>query len=233
MTIQYYLLNNQLSDEPNQQIARVQTRGKKDLDDIVRLIVTRGSTLGEPDIHGVLTELGHVILAMLEEGNAVYLPFATFKSKIKGTFVNHNDGYDPSRHMLLPNIAKGPILKKLYGGNILRVEKIDHPNNKPELKSFVDMSSGAYNETVTPGGMGSLIGKRMRFNEEGDSEGVYLVDTTTQEATKAPFVGLNSATKQAFLIPSSLSPGEYFLEVRVAHGEKIAIGRLDDRLTVA
>lgn len=233
MSIEYYLLNNPLSDEPDQQVARVHARGKKNLNDIVTLIVERGSTLGEPDIYGVLTELGHVIVKLLKDGNSVWLPFACFKSSIKGTFTNHIDGFDPSRHTLRPIVGQGPLLKDLYGGNALHVEKIDNPLKAPEIKNFVDMTTGERNRAITPGGMGTVLGKRLKFNPENESEGVYFVAVGTNEETKVSFIGTNTANRLVFMIPAGIVAGDYVLQVRVLYGEKIRTGVLDDILTVS
>ncbi len=82
-------------------------------------------------------------------------------------------------------------------------------------------------------------GSRLKFDAAAADEGIYFVATAGGE-TKVTLVTYNKPGRLDFLVPATLVPGTYNLEVRARQGtppagpdtRELRIGRLDATLTV-
>jgi hypothetical protein len=65
------------------------------------------------------------------------------------------------------------------------------------------------------GGMGQITGYRLRFDPSDPTQGIFFVNGS---ATRVTVAGKNDPSELIFLIPASLTPGDYSLEVRSTMG---------------
>jgi len=106
---------------------------------------------------------------------------------------------------------------------------------KPDsLYAYVDVATGERSSTLTPGGLGRLIGRRLKFDAADPAQGVFFLSLADGSATQVELVGENLPSKQIFGVPA-LPAGDYELEVRstLNSGEELRKGRLKATLTVA
>ena len=68
---------------------------------------------------------------------------------------------------------------------------------------------------VTPGGMGRLTGYRLKFDPTDPNQGIFFINGKT---TQVAVVGKNDPSELMFLVPASLKPGDYSVEIRSAIG---------------
>lgn len=78
---------------------------------------------------------------------------------------------------------------------------------------YTDTNSRERNGLVTSGGMGELAGHRLKFDPTDENQGIYFV-AEDGSATKVDVVGLNKPAALMFIVPDTLAPGDYTLEVR-------------------
>ena len=105
---------------------------------------------------------------------------------------------------------------------------------RPNPVEFTDVNTGERDSLLTPGGMAQVVGHRLKFDPADAAQGISFVAEDGAE-TKVDVVGRNKPADLMFIVPQSLAPGDYTLEVRaVTHGsDEVRSGALDAVLTVA
>jgi hypothetical protein len=80
------------------------------------------------------------------------------------------------------------------------------------------------NEILTPGGMATVKGSRIRIEGDKPGVGLYLTNQDTQEAVQVPAssIGMNDPSKVMFVIPSVLVAGNYLMSITTQVGSTTA-----------
>ncbi len=232
MSIRYYLQPNPITPDPNDQSARVLTNQTFSVDDLIKLMLRRGSTLTEADIRATLFLLFRVVVDEVREGNSVLLPICNIRPGITGVFTSATDSYDSSRHTIKASISAG---NELYASmQTAQVEKVLQPMPSPYLLEFTDVVTGATNSKLSPGGIGQIVGEELKFNPANVTDGIYFVALGDGSEAKVSVIANRTEGKLVFSIPASLPKGSYRLEVRRAYGVALTLrtGTLIDPLIV-
>lgn len=233
MTVNYVLQKNPLSTDADNYFARVCPIGTIDIEEVIERMVQQGSTVTRADIVSVLEDYHTVIGNLLLEGHNVNTPMANFSLSIKGVFQGIGDVFDPPRHRLRAVVTAGTRLRKLVKeqGQVTKQETI---TPRPSPLDYVDLNSGERNGHLTPGGLGHIIGHRLKFDPTDPDQGIYFIAEDGSE-TRVTIIGQNKPGELIFLVPDGLTTGKYRLEVRaVLKGSKsVRRGRLDKTLTVS
>ena len=233
MPIKYVLQENNLTTDPDDYMARVQPVGTVGMEEIIARMIQQGSTVTRADIVSVLEDYHTAIENLVLEGMNVNTPLANFSVSIKGVFQGATDGFDPSRHQLYAVVLAGTLLRKALRerGQAVKQEAV---KPAPSLLDYVDLNSGERNGPLTPGGMGQIIGHRLKFDPDDTAQGIFFIAEDGTE-TRVSVVGRNKPGELMFLVPDGLASGEYRLEVRaVSRGSHdIRTGALEATLTVA
>jgi hypothetical protein len=230
MPVDYVLQQNNLKNDGTY-MATVRPRLTLDLDDVISGICRLETTVGEADVRSVLTTLFAVIEHEVLLGNSVCTPVANFGVSIRGVFADPDDLYDPTRHQIMARVRPGRRYRRTVRerAEVFRLEDLRiHPN--PLV--FFDVTSETKNGTLTPGGMGALSGRRLKFEPDDPAQGVFFL-TGNGGTTRVEHVAENRPNKLIFAVPA-LAAGEYSLEVRARTHEskKVRGGLLEDKLTV-
>jgi hypothetical protein len=234
MTIQYVLYENKLTDDPNDYVARVRSRGTMDLDDVVEhMIRQEGSTAVRGDVLSTLEDFFSALESLLLLGFTIRTPSANYRFSITGVFDGEDDGFDSSRHQVVCRVLPGARLRRTIRDRI-QVDKqlADLPGPRPLV--YTDANSGARNSVLTPGGAGKLTGGRLKFDPADPTQGLFLLAADSSE-TRVAVVSESLPAKVHFLVPE-LAPGDYQLVVRTrSDGEdgELRSGTLKATLTVA
>ena len=230
MPINYVLFENNLTSDPDDYMAMVRATGTAELNDIIERIIQQGSTVTRPDIVSVLEDFFTAVENMTLEGMNVNTPVANFGASIKGIFEGQDDMFDASRHQLTATVSPGKRFRKIISeqGTVSKQEAV---KPKPNPQDYTDINTEARNSVLTPGGMGQLVGHRLKFDPADTDQGIFFV-ASDGSATKVVVVGKNKPGGLIFMIPT-LPAGEYTIEVRAAFGDEIRSGALDATLTVA
>lgn len=232
MSIKYSLFRNHLTADPNDYMAVVQDQTTRTIDDLIKIMLRRGSTVTEADIRAVLQNYKEAIAEVLENGDSVITDLFRITPSIPGVFTDQTDRFDPSRHYVSLNMNRGSIISEIARN--LTVEKVEAVKPRPSLQVFKDVETDTTNEAITPGGPGELIGNRMKVSDsEDEQQGIFLIAGDGSE-TKAETIIRNKPANLIFIIPEELESGEYELEVRTTqkNGEALRSGRLDTILVV-
>jgi len=230
MSANFILHENKLTDDPNDFMALVKPMGTADFNDVVKRIIERGSTVVKSDILSVLEDLTGSVESILLEGRNVTLPLANFKVSIKGNFQGLDDNFDPARHKIIANASPGVRIKKTISDK-MTTSKLETDKKAPSPQIYINHNTNERNSTLTPGGMGELLGYRLKFDAADPQQGIFFIAEDGSEV-KPDIVGLNLPGKLMFIIPS-LTAGEYTIEVRSLFNEgDLRKGQLEQTLTV-
>lgn len=221
MAIKYYLQNNPITPDPNDQSARVISNQVHDLESIIKEMLKRGSTVTEADVMAVLKVFFEVVTDEVAEGNNVNLPLVNIKPSVNGVFTSATDSFDASRHITKASVTAGILLNEKMSN--AKVEKTTQATATPVLIEFMDINSQNTNSILTSGGIGQIIGEELKFNPSNAAEGIYFV-ATNGTATKVAVVASRTEGKLMFSIPT-LAAGRYTLEVRKGYGSTTIVVR--------
>jgi len=239
MSIKYALFENHVTSDPNDYAAVVQITDSADGDDLVQDIIDQGSTVTKADILAVTADLKLALQRRIEMGQRVsYFGMSEYFPRVKGVFIGPTDTWDPARHKVDVGSNPGSELREAVrvGATPERVEAV---KPSPNLIEYFDFGSDTANDQVTVGNVGRISGSRLKFDTAAADEGIYFVATAGGE-TKVTMVTYNKPGRLDFLVPATLVPGTYNLEVRARQGEppagpdnrELRVGRLDAVLTV-
>ncbi len=234
MSIQYYLLPNVATPDPNDQYARVETIDNLTPEDLSKELVARGNGASPDQILGIINAYEGLVAEKIAAGFAINTPLLTLRPGINGVFTDPNDSFDASRHVIRANIYGGPMLANKIAG--ATVEKILKPALAPVVVSFTNHETSAINATITAGGIGEISGDQLKFDASDADMGVYCVPEAGGDGIKAQAMGRITDGKVLVRFPAlaQLPAGNYWLEVRRKFsGGPLRTGRLGHILTVS
>lgn len=234
MPINYALFENNLTSDPNDYAAQVQTTASADLDAIVKRIIQQGSTSTEADIAAVLEDAIKACEALLLEGNRVnFGGLCELFPRLTGVFNGITDSFDATRHRIDVGANPGSRIRKTVRDNAQAV-KVESVKPAPAPLEYSDLGSGEINGTVTPGNIGTINGNRLKYDPAQADEGIFFSPVGGGAATKATVVQKNKPSQLVFLVPAGLAAGDYRLVVtaRMSNGTELRTGILDATLTV-
>ena len=119
------------------------------------------------------TDLAQQIEDALQEGYNVVTPLVNYRMSIRGVFEGPLDGFDESRHRLLPRLLPGKRLRKALRD--VPVAKVRSEKPRPQPLMYLDIATGVSDDIVTPGGVGQVAGDRLRFDPADPDEGIFFV----------------------------------------------------------
>lgn len=233
MAVQYALFPNKLKDDGAWR-AVIQKQRTYDLEDIIDIMVDRGSTVSRSDALASITEYHAAILDVLADGGAVKTPLMYMAPSVGGDFEGPQDRFHPSRHKLRFNSQPGPDVEQAK--KEVKIRKVSATPRRPDPRTLLDIASGSVNEQITPGRPVTLTGHRLKVDSDDPEQGVFLVPKGGGKSSTIRIERLarNMPSELIFTLPDELPAGEYRLEVRaqMRFNTKISFGRLDAVLAI-
>jgi len=232
MKIKYYLVDNLMTDDPND--CRAQVTGYEAIteNEIFDYITRKGSGITTAEAKANYQEIIEAHEYFLKQGYGINTEFINARPSIQGVFKDKNDSFDSSRHQVKFKVHLG----KRYNQTALdiKVEKVEPVSNAPVPSDLEDLTSGTINDVITPGGVATLTGTRLKFDQADINQGLFFVASNGAATTRVSKVIDIKSSKVIFMIPAELVNGEYTLEVRILpYGNKeIKKGALEDKLTI-
>ncbi|WP_020531605.1 DNA-binding domain-containing protein [Flexithrix dorotheae] len=230
--IKFHLSPNALGNGDGAFKATVKPMGSLTPEQLVERILAKSTTVSKADVLAVLSLYEEVKQAALKEGYSLVTPTGNFRLSIGGTFNSQTDRFDPSRHEIRVNIsAPTPMVNFIRQAS---VEKVEGSIPSPSILELQDVTSNTTNQTLTPGGLVNIAGKRLKFDPANPDEGIFFIDSANT-ATRVDAVADNKPARLIFMAPGGLAKGDYKVEVRVAYTQNnvIRIGQLGQVLKVA
>jgi hypothetical protein len=211
MPIKYYLQPNSIMPDPDSHSARILPNAVLNLDDIIKMMIRRGTTVTETDARAVIMLFMQVVAETVADGNHVNTPLVNIKPGILGLFKTALDTFDERRHTKRASLSSGTLLNNLMAH--ASVEKITHPLATPTILEYLDVSSGTSGSLITPSGIGQIIGDKLKFNPQNPAEGIFFIASNGSEI-KVTTLARRTEKRLMFSNPAELIPDTYTLEVR-------------------
>ena len=234
--LKYCLRENLLTPAPDDYMAQAADVRSYTLDEIIDLMMEKGSTLTRADVAATLQVYGEVVSAIIKDGSAVNTPLMNTSMSISGVFDGANDSFDKKRHTVNLNITAGTLLRDAV--TKVKCEKTEGVSTDPYITEVTDIVTGTVNTTLTKGGVVQLVGARLKFDAKDATQGIFFVPETG-EAVRAAVIAENKPARLMAIIPADLAAGTYYIEVRTKilegnkSGKTLKTGRFNKALTVA
>ena len=234
--LKYSLRENLLTPAPDDYMAQAQDVRSYTLDEIIDLMMEKGTTLTRADVAATLQVYGEVVSAIIKDGSAVNTPLMNTSMSISGVFDGANDSFDKKRHTVNLNITAGTLLRDAV--TKVKCEKTEGASTDPYITEVTDIVTGTANTTLTKGGVVQLVGARLKFDAKDTAQGIFFVPETG-EAVRAAVIAENKPARLMAIIPADLAAGTYYIEVRTKidmGGKKLKThktGRFNKPLTCA
>lgn len=234
--LKYSLRENLLTADPDDCMAQVQDVRSYSQDEIIDLMMRRGTTLTRADVAAVLQVYTEVVGELTADGSAVNTPLFNTSFSVSGVFTSMSDSFDKARHTVSVNINAGTALREAVKS--VKTEKTESANTDPYITETTDVVSGAMNSVLTAGGILRLVGSRLKFDAADAGQGVFLVPESGGEAVRCGVVAENKPARVMVMIPADIAGGTYYAEVRTKivegnkSGKSLKVGRLGKVLSV-
>jgi hypothetical protein len=206
----YFLTDNNLTPDPDDQIAIPANIHSYTDEEIIDRILQRGSTLTRADLLAAIqvyqAEHGYIV----DEGNGLNTGLITAGPNILGKFNNVTDSYDSARHKMHYNMNFSKSIQERVGK--VKMTKVQAPNTGPLIVAIKDSLSGLTDGTLTVGGVLDIAGNRLKVYPEISEDGVYFIASDGTEYKVSVLVE-NKPSRLIVMIPA-LPAGSYTLEVR-------------------
>ena len=234
--LKYSLRENLLTPAPDDYMAQAADVRSYTLDEIIDLMMEKGTTLTRADVAATLQVYGEVVSAIIKDGSAVNTPLMNTSMSISGVFDGANDSFDKKRHTVNLNITAGTLLRDAV--TKVKCEKTEGVSTDPYITEVTDIVTGTVNTTLTKGGVVQLVGSRLKFDAKDTAQGIFFVPETGAPV-RAAVIAENKPARLMAIIPADLAAGTYYIEVRTKilegnkSGKTLKTGRFNKALTVA
>ena len=232
--LKYSLRENLLTPAPDDYMAQATDVRSYTLDEIIDLMMEKGSTLTRADVAATLQVYGEVVSAIIKDGSAVNTPLMNTSMSISGVFDGANDSFDKKRHTVNLNITAGTLLRDAV--TKVKCEKTEGTSTDPYITEVTDIVTGTVNTTLSKGGVVQLVGSRLKFDAKDTAQGIFFVPETGAPV-RAAVIAENKPARLMAIIPADLAAGTYYVEVRtkiIGSSQKsktLKMGRFDKPLT--
>ena len=208
--LKYSLRENLLTPAPDDYMAQVTDTRSYSLEEIIDLMMDKGSTLTRADVAATLQVYGEVCSSIVADGAALNTPLVNTSMSITGVFNGANDSFDKKRHTVNLNMTAGTLLRDAV--TKVKCEKTEGASTDPYITEVSDIVSGKTNCTLTKGGVVQLTGSRLKFDQKDEAQGIFFVPETGA-AVRASVIAENKPARLMAIIPD-LAAGTYYVEVR-------------------
>lgn len=210
MPINYSLVDNPLTERPDDFRAITTTDIVVDEKYLVEFLAQRGNT-STTQYLAVVNEIKTAIKYFMELGYGINLPFLNVNYSLSGVFENAADSYDPARHHLNVLVNLG---KELRNADLSKVSlvKLQVAPNQAIISQVLDIATKKFDTVLTPGNMLQMTGNLIKVDGDAPENGVYFVNQSTQAETKAVFTATNTPKSLILLLPS-MPAGDYKVKV--------------------
>ncbi len=164
MGIKYALYPSKLSSCDGKYVAAVRVKGTKVMDDIIKDMLSRGSSITKAEALSVLEAFEASIERALSDGYRVNTPLFNVYPSIKGVFDSRDEKFNPKEHTLRLNVNPGCRIDSIK--QKLEMEKGPAAVSLPIIHRFIDLASGTQNALITPGDVGEIKGRLLKINHD-------------------------------------------------------------------
>jgi hypothetical protein len=201
-------------------IARTDNEASLSIEEVCAALKNRGGFIGSYDdlVEHVRQFFGEAVYQLCD-GFAVNMGYFSVHPNVGGTFDKVSEGHDTGKHPISFRFRTRAPLRALTEHIVVEVEGL--ADVAGYIDEFIDVATGAVNETLTPGGQFSVSGHKIKVSGDSPDIGVYFASAAdpAQRVKVAGHLAENAPHRLIGIIPA-LTPGAYTLEVvtQYTHG---------------
>jgi len=212
----YYLIDNTVTADPTDKVAKVKTRKTKSVDDIAARIVQERTEYRKETIVNIIRLANAAKLEFLSQGEMVNDGLIIYEPSITGNFYENTDFVDSRNKCIVNTRVTGDVhtmlkqVKGVYNGLTL-------DNGGAAITGVTDTVTGSATGTVTPGKTITITGKKIRVvPEEGETVESCITYThhgTQQVVYQEDVPVINDPSKIVLQLPM-LDTGSWTLTIK-------------------
>jgi hypothetical protein len=199
--------------------------------EIIDYITRPGSGITPAEAKGNYEEIIGAFEHFLEQGYGINTEFLNVRPTMPGVYRNMDDRFDPARHKIRFKAHLGKRYNKTADN--VKTEKVAPVSNIPIINSVEDVASGVIDDIITPGGVVTIKGLRLKFKQNDPQQGIFLIASDKTEYRSEKILS-HTGVLVVFVIPAELPTDEYTLELRVLpqNNKTVKKGSFPDKLSV-
>jgi hypothetical protein len=212
--IRVKLYPNYLPKVEGAYIARTDNEATLSIEEVCAALKNRGGFTGNYNdlvehIHQFFNEAAY----QLCDGFAINTGYFSVHPNVGGTFDKVTEGHDTGKHPVTFRFRTRAPLRALAEHVVVEIEGLADASGY--IDEFIDVTTEAINEVLTPGGMFNISGHKIKVAGESPDIGVYFVSVAdpSVRVKVAGHLAENTASKLIGIIPASLTPGDWKPEV--------------------
>ncbi|MDR0375928.1 MAG: DUF4469 domain-containing protein [Treponema sp.] len=211
--IRVKLYPNYLPKVEGAYIARTDNEATLGVREVCAALKNRGGFTGNYDdlvehVHQFFGEAAY----QLCDGFAVNMGYFSVHPNVGGTFDKVSESHDTGKHPVAFHFRTRAPLRALAERIVVEVEGL--ADSSGYIDEFIDVATGAVNETLTPGGMFNISGHKIKIAGDSPDTGVYFASAAdpSLRVKVDGHLAENAASKLIGIIPA-LSAGDWHVEV--------------------
>ncbi|MDR1249411.1 MAG: DUF4469 domain-containing protein [Treponema sp.] len=211
--IRVKLYPNYLPKVKGAYIARTDNEASLTIEEVCAAGKSRGGFTGSYDdfvehVHQFFNEATY----QLCDGFAVNTGYFSIHPNVGGTFDKVTEGHDTGKHPVTFRFRTRAPLRSLAERIVVEIEGL--ADSSGYIDEFIDVTTEAVNETLTPGGQFSISGHKIKVDGDKPEVGVYFVSAAdpSVRVKVAGHLAENTASKLIGIIPA-LTPGAWKPEI--------------------
>ncbi|MDR2793070.1 MAG: DUF4469 domain-containing protein [Treponema sp.] len=187
------------------------------IEDVCASLKNRGGFTGNyDDLVEYVKQFFNEAAYLLCDGFAVNTGYFSIHPNVGGGFDNVTEGHDRRKHPVTFRFRTRAPLRALTGHIAVEVEGI--ADVQGYIDKVADVNTGAVNETLTPGGLFSISGHKIKVAGDKPDVGVYFVPAAdaVQKVKVTGNLAENTASKLIGVIPA-LTVGTWTVEIKTQY----------------
>ncbi|MDR1072175.1 MAG: DUF4469 domain-containing protein [Treponema sp.] len=207
--IRVKLYPNYLPRVEGMYIARTDNEASLSIEEVCAALKNRGGFTGNyADLVECVRQFFNEAAYQLCDGFAVNTGYFSIHPNVGGTFNTVNEGHDADKHPVTFRFRTRAPLRALAGRVAVEIEGL--ADIAGYIDEIEDISSGAVNETLTPGGQFSIMGHKIKIAGDDPGIGVYFTAESdpSQSVKVSGRLAENTTSKLIGIIPA-LSAGAW------------------------
>ncbi|MCT4602575.1 MAG: DUF4469 domain-containing protein [Marinifilum sp.] len=209
-----------LGKKKGEKIGRVLRTKSINVDDLVQLVVSRGTELNATTIKASFELMKHMAIEQLMNGASVNFGLGHFQLNTNGVFSGDAAKWDNEKHNLSVKFSPTKEMKGTL--NNCKVKVLGKANSSITINTVTDLVTKQVNKCLTPGGGVDISGFRVKIAGDQKEVGIKLVNCDTKEKISIPDSAImqNTFSCIKFVVPHDLASGTYQLIIASQYTSK-------------
>jgi len=212
----FYLIDNTITPDPTDRIAKVKSKKTKGLEDLAERIVQKRTEYRKDTLINIYRMMNEARLEFLAEGEKVNDEITLLEPAITGTFYEDTT-FVEGRHTCVINSRVTNVVQSMLRQVKGTYNGLNLENGGATIDSVTDSATGAVNGEITPGKTVTVTGKKIRIvPQEGETVESCITWTnldTRQVIEQEDAPAVNDPSRIILQLPE-LPAGFYSLTVK-------------------